>query len=406
MATKAKRKKTTQVVNTTAIAGDLFRPASAGNNGKVWGWGEDNLFPQRLARLAQSNAIHRGIINSKANYISGRGFAYDEKNIALQRVVERANGSQSLSQVVQRVVYDKVLTGNAFIEVVFAYGQLLFFHQDCTRCRIVKGAEDNRVIISKDWRNHLTEYDIELPIFPLFEQQADGTSRSIIHIKDYEPMYEHYGVPEYVAGLSAARIGYKTANWNEQRLDNSFQLSGVMEVVSDTNDEEELAKLKRNIEQKFAGKPGQVLFTVSNEAGSSNFTPISSANEGDWSMLHNISKNDMVTAHSWYISLSGLDYTTGISSDRMLNEYSVALATIIKPEQATIIEMLVAAMAKVGIDGSSLEFINKPPIIEKPIYLKIWEARKADGLEYDETDPEQNVYLANIGKTNNPQSNE
>ena len=46
----------------------------------------------------------------------------------------------------------------------------------------------------------------------------------------------------------------------------------------------------------------------------------------------------------------------------------------------------------------SLEFINKSPITEKPIYMKIWEARKADGLEYDESDPAQQVFLANIAK--------
>ena len=106
----------------------------------------------------------------------------------------------------------------------------------------------------------------------------------------------------------------------------------------------------------------------------------------------------MVTAHSWYVSLSGLDYATGISSDRMLNEYSVALATIIIPEQEEWLRAIRNVLAKFGIDGSSLEFINKAPIIEKPIYMKVWEARKADGMDYDENDPAQQVYLANIAK--------
>lgn len=393
-----KQKKGVKVANNIPIAGDMFKPATSANNGKVWVWGADNLFPQRLSLLARSNSIHRGIMKSKADYIAGRGFAYDDTNIALERVVKRANGQQSLAEVMHRAIYDKVMTGNGFIEVVFAYGQILFFHQDSTRCRVVKADSDTHIVISKDWNNHLTEYDVTLPIFPAFEQQSDKTMRSIIHLKDYEPMYEHYGVPDYVAGLIDARIGYKTANWNEQRLDNSFQLSGVMSVAQDFDSEEEALAVKRQVEQKFAGKPGQVLFTISNEAGSSQFTPIQSSNEGDWLSLHNVAKEDMVTAHSWYVSLSGLDYATGISSDRMLNEYSVALATIIKPEQEEWLEAIRAALAKVGIDGSSLEFINKAPIIEKPIYMKVWEARKADGMDYDENDPAQQVYLANIAK--------
>lgn len=393
-----KQKKGVKVANNIPIAGDVFKPATAANNGKVWTWGADNLFPQRLSLLARSNSIHRGIMKSKADYIAGRGFAYDDKNIALQRIVERANGQQSLAEVMHRAIYDKVMTGNGFIEVVYAFGQILFFHQDSTRCRVVKADSDTHIVISKDWDNHLSEHDVTLPIFPTFEQQKDKTMRSIIHLKDYEPMFQHYGVPDYVAGLIDARIGYKTANWNEQRLDNSFQLSGVMSLAQDFESEEEALAVKRQVEQKFAGKPGQVLFTISNEAGSSQFTPIQSSNEGDWLSLHNVAKEDMVTAHSWYVSLSGLDYATGISSDRMLNEYSVALATIIIPEQEEWLRAIRNVLAKFGIDGSSLEFINKAPIIEKPIYMRVWEARKADGMEYDENDPAQQVYLANIAK--------
>lgn len=394
---KKKKSTTTKVFNSAAIGGDLFTPAASAGNGKIWQWGADNLFPQRVSMLARSNAIHRGIISSRADYISGRGFAYDDKNAALERIVTRANGKESLAQVIQRVVYDKVLTGNAFIEVAIAGGQMLFFHQDATRCRVVKPneGEDKRVVLSADWNNHIEAYDVTLPLFPLFEE-IDGVWRSVIHLKDYEPMFSHYGVPSYIAGLGAARIGYKTSSWNEQRLDNSFQLSGVMQVTAPEDDDEKLAELAHNIEKKFAGKPGQVMFTVSNEAGAANFTPIQSNNEGDWAMLHGISKNDLVTAHSWFISLAGLDYTTGISSDRMLNEYSVALATIIQPEQTIVLEAIRAALDRVGVDGSSLEFINTPPIIQKPIYMRVWEARKVDGLEYDENDPAQQVFLANI----------
>lgn len=396
---KKKKTTTTKVFNSAAIGGDLFQPAASAGNGKIWQWGVDNLFPQRVSLLARSNAIHRGIISSKSDYISGRGFAYDEKNAALERVVTRANGTQSLMQVIQRVVYDKVLTGNGFIEVAIAGKEMVFFHQDATRCRVIKpqSGADERIVISADWGNHIEKYDVELPLFPSFEQ-IDGIWRSVVHLKDYEPMFSHYGVPSYIAGLSAARIGYKTSSWNEQRLDNSFQLSGVMQVVAPEDDDEKLATLAQNIERKFAGKPGQVMFTVSNETGSANFTPIQSNNEGDWAALHGISKNDLVTAHSWFISLAGLDYTTGISSDRMLNEYSVALATIIQPEQEEILQVIRTALNRVGIDGSSLEFINTPPIIQKPVYMKIWEARKADGLDYDENDPTQQAFLANISK--------
>ena len=53
-----------------------------------------------------------------------------------------------------------------------------------------------------------------------------------------------------------------------------------------------------------------------------------------------------------------------------------------------------------GIDCSSLEIVNRPPTRSKPIYMKVWEARKADGLEYDPEDEKQQLFLSEITKYN------
>ena len=53
-----------------------------------------------------------------------------------------------------------------------------------------------------------------------------------------------------------------------------------------------------------------------------------------------------------------------------------------------------------GVDGSSLEIVNRPPTRSKPLYMKVWEARKADGLEYDAEDEQQQMFLSEITKYN------
>jgi hypothetical protein len=96
-----------------------------------------------------------------------------------------------------------------------------------------------------------------------------------------------------------------------------------------------------------------------------------------------------------------LDYTTGFSADRILHEYEVALNTVIRPEQMRILEPIRHAIELVlGIDASSLDIINQAPTRSKPIYMRVWEARKADGLSYDENDPEQQLFLSQITKYN------
>ena len=287
-------------------------------------------------------------------------------------------------------------------------GVVLLFHQDATRCRKSKpnanGIGGDTVIISKDWANHNKQYDKEVALFPNFTIDEDNVMRSIVHITDYEPTFQHYGVPEYIGGLIDARIGSKTSAWNESRLDHSFQVSGVMEVPAPEDNEDDMARMKQQVEQMYSGNnnAGKVLWMIQNDAGGAKFTPIQSNNEGDWANLHDVSKNDLVTAHSWFVSLAGLEYTTGISSDRMINEYNVALATVIEPAQEAMLVVLRGILGRFGIDASSLSFVNRAPITLKPAYMKIWEARKADGLEYDENDPAQQVYLANI--TQNPQN--
>jgi hypothetical protein len=79
----------------------------------------------------------------------------------------------------------------------------------------------------------------------------------------------------------------------------------------------------------------------------------------------------------------------------------VALNTVILGEQSEILEPILHAIAStLHIDCSSLEIINRPPTRSKPIYMKVWEARKADGLEYDAEDEREQQYLSEITKYN------
>ena len=214
-------------------------------------------------------------------------------------------------------------------------------------------------------------------------------------------MFTHYGVPPYIAGLGVSAIAYKTDDWNISRLENSFQLSGVMLLDGGVESEEEAETLVRNAQQKFAGQPGQVMFMVKecDQNDSSRFIPITASNEGDWKALHDQATGDIVVAHSWFRSLSGLDYGTGFSAERILHEYEVALNTVILGEQAELMEPIkVAIEAVLGEDSSSLEIINRPPSRSKPLYMKVWEARKADGLDYDPADPTQQLYVSQVTK--------
>ncbi len=371
---------------------------------QFWRWGDDNMLPYALSLMSRRSTTHRRIINDKADYIAGKGFSFDEQQPLLARMVEHANGEgESLRSVLGRLAFDKSLMGNAFLEIVTdeEHSFLSLYHQDASRCRLARDGE--HVIMHHDWNFYRSTEAVSLPLYPHFEKQEDGSLRSIVHYKEYEPMFSHYGVPKYIAGMGVSAIAYKTDCWNISRLDNSFQLSGVMILDASVGSEAEAEQIVQTAQRKFAGNPGQVMFMIKEGGDNENsrFIPVESRNEGDWSELHDQATSDIVIAHSWFRSLSGLDYSSGFSAERILHEYEVALNTVILAEQEELLSPIKRIMKEVmAIDASSLEVVNRPPTRSKPIYMKVWEARKADGLDYDAEDERQQCYLSEITKYN------
>ena len=371
---------------------------------KFWRWGDDNLLPSALSLMSRRSTTHRRIINDKADYIAGKGFSYNEQEPLLAQIVERANGEgDSLRRIIYRLAFDKALMGNAFLEIATdeEHSFISLYHQDASHCRVARDSQ--HILLHHDWSSFKGEEAQSLPLYPRFEKQADGTLRSIVHYKEYEPMFAHYGVPTYIAGMGVSAIAYKTDCWNISRLDNSFQLSGIMMLDATMDSEAEAERLVQTAEKRFAGTPGQVMFVVGggDENNSSRFIPLESHNEGDWSALHDQATSDIVIAHSWFRSLSGLDYSAGFSAERILHEYEVALNTVILAEQEELLAPIKQCIREIlAVDASSLEIVNRPPTRSKPIYMKVWEARKADGLEYDEEDERQQMYLSEITKYN------
>ena len=83
----------------------------------------------------------------------------------------------------------------------------------------------------------------------------------------------------------------------------------------------------------------------------------------------------------------------------MPNVYEVALNTVILSAQDELLEPVKGIMSEIlGEDCSSLAVVNRPPTRSKPLYMKVWEARKADGLEYDPEDGLQQLFVAQITK--------
>ena len=264
-------------------------------NDRFWRWGDDNLFPAALALMARRSTTHRRIINDKADYISGKGFTCDEaREPRLAAFVRRVNGGgESLRQVLNKLAFDKSLFGNAFLEIghrrrsatflsLLPSGRLALPAWPATRntsCSTTTGRRSNPPKRGS------------LPLYPAI-RTAGGrhACASIVHYKDYEPMFEHYGVPPYIAGFNVSAIAYKT--------DQLEHLAAGQLVPAVGRDDARLVRWTTKPKPSASygwpsrnspGNPGQVMFVIRDggeQNDNSRFIPIASQNEGDWQALH------------------------------------------------------------------------------------------------------------------------
>ena len=355
-------------------------------------FGSDNLFPQQLIELMRNSSVHRGIINNKRIYATGNGLTVEDKQVETWLTEANAN-KEHFKSIYSKLQLDHIAFGNAYFEIVTDSRRSFVnvYHKDASKFRISK--DKTTAIWHPDWSYYQTYKDRSLlfPLYPNFGKQPGSKYlHSIYHIKLYEPGSEVYGVPAYISGMNSAGIIYKTDKWNLSRLDNSFKPSGVLIVDADMSAADAKA-FEEKFDEKFTGEgtTGKVLKVIKDSNQNTRFISLNNNYEGDWTLLHKQSEGNIITAHNWFRSLSGIADNTGFDTQRILNEYEVAKNTVILDQQNAVLDCIKDVLMQMkGIDATTLEVVNRPPmsfvsLLNMNKITKIWEGRKLAGLEYD-----------------------
>lgn len=373
-------------------------------------FGSDNSLPRQLIKLAREVPVHRAILNSKTNYIMGQGV--QSADPATSTFLAQPNNRKELFSVtLKKLCFDYLTFGNGYYEVVtnkkrsFVY----VYHQDSSRVRL--HASGRAVLIHPNWEQCRGLNDKRLQtvsLFPGFSAGEDGLLHAIVHIKDYEPEFTWYGIPSYFAGIRNIIISGLTNVWNQTRLESSFAAPGML-VIPGVNSEADATALDAVMKEYMGAlgeKAGQILFQYRADpapgvtASEVRFVPFLREYDGHWLDLHTQSELSLITIHNWFPSLTPYsDHKSSFESGRILNEYEVAMATVIKPIQETFLTSLTTSLAECGLILRDFEFINTPPVSRINPLKYIWEVRRDDGLDYDKTDPAQNLLVLQLQNT-------
>ncbi len=343
-------------------------------------FGTNNLFPQYLAELKRKSSTHRSVLAQKAVFTSGAKFVTNNETVKEYIKDVNADG-ESLRDVFKKLADDYYTFGNAYLEGVLYNGGVNLYHIDATTVRMSKNKKE--VYVHPDWAKYNTMKD-KLSIIPIYPQVKGN--RFVVQFKDYEPTFQFYGLPDYIAALEHIAVDYEIGKWNHTKFKNGFQPSAIIEINGDMG-EEEAKKLVREAQKKFVGdgNNGKIMFIVKNgDASQANVQIIKDDQEGSWIDLQRITDQNIVTAHRWQPSLSGL-----VSSGKMNNTgseiriaYDLAMTTVIKDTSDLLLNGLRNILFKeMGFLPEELLIHYEPPIsfatqIDPKAILTINEQRK------------------------------
>lgn len=354
-------------------------------------FGEDNLFPQALALITRRSPVHRSIIYWKTKFGVGDSFLCNGSPQVAEFIKNVNNKGESLRRVDRKLKFDYYTGGNAYQMFIKYKGGFNTEHVDFTTCRVKDTVKSNdktpAILIHPDWEKVQSSQELitEIPLYPKF----DSKGRTIFHFKDYEPQFNYYGLPCWIAAMDVAAIGWKTNKWNISRLDNSFRPSGVL-LIQGNIDPEEGKKLLESLKTQKTGEgnTGKVL-TILQEAGSDSattFTEFTTNDDGDWTRLHSQANKDLVSAHNWQKSLCNQTEAVAIGNTTLIrNEYGLALVAI-KDDQSFFLEEWVKIFKEIGgLDASTLQYVNINPapitdLLDPKLIMLVEEQRAAFGL--------------------------
>ena len=370
-------------------------------------FGEDNNLPRQLIKLAREVPVHRAILNSKSSYIVGQGIQSSD-SVTSTFLDQPNNQKEPFSCILKKLVFDYLTFGNCYYELVsnrtrdFVY----LYHQDATRVR--RHVDGKQALIHPNWqkfKGKLDKYLQPVALFPDRSKGSDGLYHSMVQLKDYEPEFWYYGIPGYYAGVRNIIITGLTNIWNQSRLESSFASAGLLIIPGVNTDEtaEELDKLFNEYKGALGAKANEIIIQYLSDLGpgisaqEAKFIAFAKSEEGNWLDLHLQSEISLITIHNWFKTLTPYSNEKGTyESSRILNEYEIAMSTVIQPIQEFFLRSFQQSLQAYNIELKDFEFINKAPVSRINPMKYVWEVRRDSGLDYDANDPSQKLLVLQL----------
>ncbi|WP_425373388.1 phage portal protein [Microvirga flavescens] len=208
--------------------------------------------PRDYAALAregfQKNAIVHRAVRLLAEAAAALPLTLLEKGRVLDEhpllsLLTRPNAREGCQRFLESVYGHLLVSGNAYVEAVNVDGTPRELHAlRPDRMRVVPGADG--------WP---TAYDYTVGTQTIRFAQREGEIAPILHLTQFHPTDDHYGLAPMEAAATALDIHNAAGAWNKALLDNAARPSGALVVGQASLSDAQFDRLKNELEANYQG---------------------------------------------------------------------------------------------------------------------------------------------------------
>lgn len=296
-------------------------------------WGLDNMEIERWYLYTDYSPIHHGCIQSIVNNAAGRGYTTNYK----------INNKEYLNDVIKQMFFEYVVTGNLFLEVVWKKDRregISGFHVIPSKYMRAGQPEDSELYTDTwyfchDWVNWRKAGIIEFKEF----DPSNFTDRQIVHIKNYQPGYLFYGVPDYLSAMLDIRLSRAISQFNLSQISVGASPSLFIHFPVDAPDSQnEQENILARLEERYTGSEnaGRIIVSWGSDQKPEITQIQPSIQQGGYAEIFDLVRENILAAHQVVDgSIIGLPNPQGFSSsaDQLDTTFKLFMNTTVKPLQ-------------------------------------------------------------------------
>jgi hypothetical protein len=337
-----------------------------------------NLYPQFLIDLYYSSSISAAIINATAEMIAGENLIIeddDDRNmdarIKLQNFMNRANGNESLHEVLKKVAFDFKLQGAFALNIVWSKDRTQIaeiYHVGVEKIRCARPDEFGKTkgyYISADWSNTRQNKPKYVPAF----NTNDRTSANqILYAGLYSPNMNSYFTPDYVSCNNWSLIDSRISEYHLNNISAGFSGSFMINFANGVPTQEERMQIEQSLAQKFTGQNNAGKFVLTFSDDNTRTPQIQAISPSDldkqYIALQELLTQNILSGHRVTSPmLMGIKNDTGLGSnvDELNSASNFYLNTVVKPFQDQIVKQL-RKIFQVNNMDMPVNFVQLKPI--------------------------------------------